>query len=60
MRLDGTATVNAKLFRLTAAGAKLAAAVLRRHRLVELFLVQVMGMRWADVHDSLRLFCTHS
>ena len=32
--------------RLTPAGEKLAAAVLRRHRLVELFLVQVMGMNW--------------
>jgi DtxR family Mn-dependent transcriptional regulator len=38
--------------RLTPAGAKLAAAVLRRHRLVELFLVRVMGMSWAEVHDE--------
>jgi DtxR family transcriptional regulator, Mn-dependent transcriptional regulator len=38
--------------RLTSAGAKLAAAVLRRHRLVELFLVRVMGMSWAEVHDE--------
>jgi len=38
--------------RLTPAGEKLAAAVLRRHRLVEQFLVQVMGMSWADVHDD--------
>ena len=38
--------------RLTAAGTKLAATVLRRHRLVELFLVQVMGMRWDEVHDD--------
>jgi len=38
--------------RLTAAGAKLAAAVLRRHRLVELFLVRVMGMNWDEVHDE--------
>ncbi len=38
--------------RLTPAGAKLAALVLRRHRLIELFLVQVMGMSWADVHDE--------
>jgi DtxR family Mn-dependent transcriptional regulator len=36
--------------RLTAAGEKLAALVLRRHRLIELFLVEVMGMSWADVH----------
>src|ERR687894_580100 len=38
--------------RLTAAGEKLAALVLRRHRLVELFLVKVMGMSWAEVHDE--------
>jgi len=38
--------------RLTAAGETLAALVLRRHRLVELFLVQVMGMSWAEVHDE--------
>jgi DtxR family Mn-dependent transcriptional regulator len=38
--------------RLTGAGEKLAGLVLRRHRLVELFLVQVMGMSWAEVHDE--------
>src|SRR5258707_8599919 len=38
--------------RLTRAGEKLAGLVLRRHRLVELFLVQVMGMSWAEVHDE--------
>jgi DtxR family Mn-dependent transcriptional regulator len=38
--------------RLTAAGTKLAALVLRRHRLVELFLVEVMGMSWAEVHEE--------
>ena len=38
--------------RLTAAGQKLAGLVLRRHRLVELFLVQVLGMSWAEVHDE--------
>ena len=27
-------------------------SVLRRHRLVELFLVQVMGMSWDEVHDE--------
>src|SRR5262245_26130536 len=37
---------------LTAAGEKLAALVLRRHRLIELFLVQVMGLRWDEVHDE--------
>jgi DtxR family Mn-dependent transcriptional regulator len=38
--------------RLTPAGDKLAALVLRRHRLMELFLVQVMGMSWDEVHDD--------
>jgi DtxR family transcriptional regulator, Mn-dependent transcriptional regulator len=38
--------------RLTPAGDKLAALVLRRHRLIELFLVEVMGMSWAEVHDE--------
>lgn len=38
--------------RLTAAGEKLAALVLRRHRLVELFLVQFLGMSWDEVHEE--------
>ena len=38
--------------RLTPAGEKLAALVLRRHRLIEQFLVQVLGMNWTEVHDE--------
>jgi DtxR family Mn-dependent transcriptional regulator len=38
--------------RLTPAGEKLAARVLRRHRLIELFLVKELGMSWAEVHDE--------
>src|SRR3989442_7509740 len=38
--------------RLTPAGERLAGLVLRRHRLVELFLVKVMGMSWAEVHEE--------
>ena len=38
--------------RLTGAGQKLAALVLRRHRLMELFLVKVVGMSWSEVHDE--------
>lgn len=41
--------------RLTGAGQKLAGLVLRRHRLVELFLVEVMGMSWAEVHEEAEL-----
>lgn len=38
--------------RLSPAGEKLATHVLRRHRLVELFLVQIMGMDWSAVHQE--------
>jgi DtxR family Mn-dependent transcriptional regulator len=36
--------------RLTAAGRQLALHVLRRHRLIELFLVEVLGLDWSEVH----------
>jgi DtxR family Mn-dependent transcriptional regulator len=35
---------------LTAAGRQLALHVLRRHRLIELFLVRVLGFDWSEVH----------
>lgn len=38
--------------RLTAAGRTLATHVLRRHRLIELFLVEVLGLDWSEVHDE--------
>ncbi len=37
--------------RLTPAGERLAYPVIRRHRLVEVFLVRVMGFDWAESHD---------
>jgi len=40
---------------LTTAGNQLAIHVLRRHRLVELFLVRVMGLDWSEVHDEAEL-----
>ena len=36
--------------RLTGQGESLALDVLRRHRLVELFLVEVLGLDWSEVH----------
>ncbi len=36
--------------RLTGPGESLALDVLRRHRLVELFLVEVLGLDWSEVH----------
>jgi len=38
--------------RLTTAGRQLALHVLRRHRLIELFLVRIMGMDWSEVHGE--------
>jgi DtxR family Mn-dependent transcriptional regulator len=38
--------------RLTGSGRQLALHVLRRHRLIELFLVRVMGMDWSEVHSE--------
>ena len=37
--------------RLTLSGEKLATLVLRRHRIVELFLVDVLGLSWTEVLD---------
>lgn len=37
---------------LTAPGRKLALHVLRRHRLIEQFLVEVLGFDWSEVHDE--------
>jgi DtxR family Mn-dependent transcriptional regulator len=38
--------------RLTAEGERLALQVLRRHRLLELFLVKVVGFDWSEVHEE--------
>ena len=37
---------------LTESGRRAAVAVVRRHRLLETFLVQVLGYRWDEVHDE--------
>lgn len=38
--------------RLTRSGQKAALDVLRRHRLIELFLVKVVGLDWSEVHEE--------
>ena len=40
-----------KPIKLTNEGRKNAALVIRKHRLTEMFLVQVMGFGWEEVHD---------
>lgn len=38
--------------KLTSQGRTLAVHVVRRHRIVELFLVNILGMDWGEVHDE--------
>ncbi len=38
--------------RLTESGRRMALGVIRRHRLVETFLVNVLKMDWSDVHSE--------
>ena len=38
--------------RLTHGGRQMALDVLRRHRLIELFLVETLGLDWSEVHDE--------
>ena len=38
--------------RLTHGGRQMALDVLRRHRLIELFLVETLGFDWSEVHDE--------
>lgn len=38
--------------RLTEDGRQTALEVLRRHRLIELFLVEVLGLNWSEVHEE--------
>jgi DtxR family transcriptional regulator, Mn-dependent transcriptional regulator len=45
--------------RLTAAGEQLALEVIRHHRLLELFLSEVLGMSWDRVHDEAEVLEHH-
>ncbi len=52
-KLHGTGEVDHKPYigaKLTRKGLVAAADILRRHRIMELFLVEVVGLDWADVH----------
>jgi DtxR family transcriptional regulator, Mn-dependent transcriptional regulator len=40
-----------KPLRLTEEGRRQSALILRKHRLTEMFLVQIMGFGWEDVHE---------
>jgi DtxR family Mn-dependent transcriptional regulator len=40
-----------KPLKLTAKGKKEAGLIIRKHRLTEMFLVEIMGFGWEEVHD---------
>jgi len=45
--------------RLTAAGRRAAIGMVRRHRLIETFLVRVLGLDWSDVHADAEVLEHH-
>lgn len=45
-----------KIIRLTSEGYELAEDITRRHRLAERFLVDVMGLDWAEAHEEAHVF----
>ena len=50
MRLGYTELLDDRTMRLTAKGRKLATTVVRRHRLAERLLIDVIGLEWEKVH----------
>jgi DtxR family Mn-dependent transcriptional regulator len=45
--------------RLTAEGRRQAIAIVRRHRIIECFLVEVLGLDWSEVHDDAEVLEHH-
>jgi|SRR5262245_7211641 len=45
--------------RLTAAGRRLALDLVRRHRILEAFLVKVLGVDWSEVHEDAEILEHH-
>jgi DtxR family Mn-dependent transcriptional regulator len=51
MEAEGLVEMNGAI-RLTAKGLRLAESVVRRHRLAERFLTDILGLSWADAHKE--------
>ena len=49
---DGLVTVTKNEISLTAAGRELATTMVRRHRLAERFLTDMLGLSWAEAHHE--------
>ena len=52
MEHEGLVAVDGTRIDLTAAGTRLAERVVRRHRLAERFLTDMLGLSWADAHKE--------
>jgi DtxR family transcriptional regulator, Mn-dependent transcriptional regulator len=52
LEIDGLVDVAGGSIKLTAAGTTLAEQVVRRHRLAERFLTDMLGLSWADAHQE--------
>ena len=49
---DGLVTVTKNEISLTTAGRELATTMVRRHRLAERFLTDMLGLSWAEAHHE--------
>lgn len=57
MERDGLITMSAqKEVELTEAGHQMAETMVRRHRLAERLLIDILGLDWADVHEEAHRF----
>ena len=52
MRRDGLVEMDGRALRFTPAGEELARHIVRRHRLAERFLVEVIGLPWHRAHEE--------
>ncbi len=52
LEIDGLVDVAGGSIKLTVAGTTLAEQVVRRHRLAERFLTDMLGLSWADAHQE--------
>ena len=52
LQAEGLVEEGKGTIRLTAAGHSLAVTVVRRHRLAERFLTDILGLSWADAHQE--------
>jgi DtxR family transcriptional regulator, Mn-dependent transcriptional regulator len=50
MEAEGLVSTTANVIKLTTTGRHLAESVVRRHRLAERFLTDILGLSWADAH----------